>query len=149
MVHAREGWFANIEVQGERLRQNRHRRGHRRLGRGDRASGDERDAGRHRARRVELFGRIIMGKDPFQIGAIHAALDHLFLQGNAGARSAIDIALYDIMGKAAGQPIYNLLGGAFQTTFGLARDHAARRAEAMAEHALKLLERATPASSRR
>ena len=49
---------------------------------------------------LERFGRTIIGCDPFQIGAIHAALDHLFLQDNAGARSAIDIALYDIMGKA-------------------------------------------------
>ena len=99
---------------------------------------------------VELFGRTIMGKDPFQIGAIHAALDHLFLQGNAGARSAIDIALYDIMGKASGQPIYNLLGGGFQTSFGQLATMPRAEPKRMADHARALLaEVAIPASSLR
>jgi len=88
---------------------------------------------------VELFGRTILDRDPFQIGAIHAALDHLFLQGNAGARSAIDIALYDIMGKASNQPIYNLLGGAFQKSFGQLATMPRAEPKRMAEHALKLL----------
>ncbi len=90
---------------------------------------------------VQLFGRTVIGRDPFQIGAIHAALDHLFLQGNAGARSAIDIALYDIMGKAAGQPIYNLLGGAYQTSFGQLATMPRADSAAMADQARMLLER--------
>jgi L-alanine-DL-glutamate epimerase-like enolase superfamily enzyme len=65
----------------------------------------------------------------------------LFLQGNAGARSAIDIALFDIMGKASGQPVYNLLGGAFQTHFGKLATMPRAEPGRMAEHARRLLGR--------
>jgi muconate cycloisomerase len=34
------------------------------------------------------------------------------MPGNQGAKAAIDIALYDAMGQAAGKPVYELLGGA-------------------------------------
>jgi D-galactarolactone cycloisomerase len=54
----------------------------------------------------------VIGRSPFDYEVIWQALH---LQGtDAGAISGIDIALWDIMGKALGQPIYNLLGGAFR-----------------------------------
>jgi len=140
MVHAREGWFANVQYKenvfvkittGEGI-----------VGWGEASAHpvtSETQAGI--VATVELFGRQIIGRDPFQIGAIHAALDHLFLQGNAGARSAIDIALYDIMGKASNQPIYNLLGGAFQKSFGQLATTPRAEPKRMAEHARSLLDR--------
>ncbi|MBI3938906.1 MAG: hypothetical protein HY323_18190 [Betaproteobacteria bacterium] len=140
MVHAREGWFANI-----RYKENVFVKVHTDegiVGWGEACAHpvtSETQAGI--VSTVELFGRTILGRDPFQIGAIHAALDHLFLQGNAGARCAIDIALYDIMGKAAGQPIYNLLGGAFQTTFGQLATMPRAAPKRMAEHAVALLDK--------
>ena len=87
---------------------------------------------------VKLFANQIIGMDPFQIGRVHAKLYGLFLHGNAGARSAIDIALYDIMGKASGQPIYNLLGGGFQTEFGLMGTTPRETPEKMAEQVAAL-----------
>ena len=90
---------------------------------------------------VKLFGEQIIGMDPFQIGAVHSKLDGLFLHGNAGARSAIDIALYDIMGQASGQPIYNLLGGGFQTEFGLMATTPRETPEKMADQAAALIEK--------
>lgn len=36
---------------------------------------------------------------------------HLFTAGNYTVKSAFDLALYDIASKAAGQPLYRLLGG--------------------------------------
>jgi muconate cycloisomerase len=36
---------------------------------------------------------------------------HRALPGNHGAKAAIDIALHDALGKAAGKPVYELLGG--------------------------------------
>jgi len=139
-VHAREEWFANIEYKENVFVRITTDEGI--VGWGEAAAHpvtSETQAGI--VSTVELFGRTIMGRDPFEIGAIHAALDHLFLQGNAGARSAIDIALYDIMGKAAGQPIYNLLGGAYQTTFGQLATMPRAEPRRMAEHAEALLER--------
>lgn len=139
MVHAREGWFAGIRYKENVF---------------VKITTDEGIVGWGEAcahpvtsetlggllSTIELFGRTIAGKDPFQIGAIHAALDHLFLQGNAGARCAIDIALHDIMGKASGQPIYNLLGGAYQKSFGRLATMPRAEPGKMAEHARRLLD---------
>lgn len=58
----------------------------------------------------------LLGKDPFAITAIHETLHQDFL-GFAGSSvavrgaSSLDIALWDILGQATGQPIYQLLGG--------------------------------------
>jgi len=140
MVHAREGWFANLQYKENVFVKIQTDEGI--TGWGEACAHpvtSETQAGI--ASTVELFGRTILGRNPFQIGAIHAALDHLFLQGNAGARSAIDIALYDIMGKATGQPIYNLLGGAFQTSFGQLATMPRAEPKRMGEHARALLKR--------
>lgn len=140
MVHAREGWFANIQYKENVFVKIHTDEGI--VGWGEACAHpvtSETQAGILST--VELFGRTIMGKDPFQIGAIHAALDHLFLQGNTGARCAIDIALYDIMGKACGQPIYNLLGGAYQKTFGQLATMPRAEPQRMGEHAALLLKK--------
>ena len=42
--------------------------------------------------------------------------DHSIL-GYPIAKAAIEMALYDLVGKTLNQPIYNLLGGAFRTSF--------------------------------
>ena len=63
------------------------------------------------------FGEVILGEDPMKIEGIW---DKLYrntfwgLGGGAivfGGMSAIDIALWDIKGKALGVPVYQLLGG--------------------------------------
>jgi L-Ala-D/L-Glu epimerase len=139
MVHAREGWFANIQYKENVFVKITTDEGV--VGWGEACAHpvtSETLAGLLST--IELFGGTITGKDPFQIGAIHAALDHLFLQGNAGARCAIDIALHDIMGKVSGQPIYNLLGGAYQKSFGRLATMPRAEPEKMAEHARQLLE---------
>ena len=52
----------------------------------------------------------ILGISPFGIDAPMRKLDG-FLQGHRYAKSIIDIALWDLFGKATDQPLYNLLGG--------------------------------------
>lgn len=139
-VHAREGWFANIRYKENVFVKIQTDEGI--VGWGEACAHpvtSETLAGILST--VDLFGKTILGKDPFQIGAIHAALDHLFLQGNGGARCAIDIALYDIMGKASGQPIYNLLGGAYQKTFGQLATMPRAEPKKMAEHAARLVKK--------
>lgn len=58
----------------------------------------------------------LLGKDPLQIERHHANLIGYVGFTGAGAeqrgRSAVDIALWDLWGKASGQPIQQLLGGA-------------------------------------
>lgn len=138
MVHAREGWFANIQYKENVFVKITTDDGI--VGWGEASAHPvTSETQKGIVSTVELFARQIIGRNPFQIGAIHAALDNLFLQGNAGARSAIDIALYDIMGKSAGQPIYNLLGGGFQTEFGLLATTPRADPKRMADHAKYLL----------
>ena len=52
----------------------------------------------------------ILNRSPFDIEAIHQLMN-ASLVGNPAAKAAIDIACYDLMGKATGQPVYNLIGG--------------------------------------
>ncbi|HZO99137.1 MAG TPA: enolase C-terminal domain-like protein [Terriglobales bacterium] len=59
---------------------------------------------------------IVLGESPFDVEALWEKMFRSTLNyGRKGlvleAISGIDLALWDIMGKAAGQPVYNLLGG--------------------------------------
>lgn len=64
---------------------------------------------------VEHYGDWLVGRDPMQRGALWQEMyrSQYFEGGRAltAAISAIDIALYDIVGKALGVPVYQLLGG--------------------------------------
>lgn len=53
----------------------------------------------------------VIGLDPFNIEQIWKAMDRA-TPDNSQAKGAIDMALYDIMGKKANMPAYNFLGGA-------------------------------------
>src|SRR5499427_5471285 len=70
-------------------------------------------------RAVDDLGALVVGEDPLRIEAIIAKLRAAAGgSGPAGmftlALSAIDIALWDIRGKALNQPLWKLLGGARQ-----------------------------------
>lgn len=56
------------------------------------------------------LAKLIIGKDPLDIEARMREIDK-FLVHNSTLRSAFDMALYDILGKAAGLPLYTVLGG--------------------------------------
>ena len=65
------------------------------------------------------LAEIITGRDPFEIGLLWDEMyKYTTGYGRRGivlhAISAIDMALWDILGKATGMPIYQLLGGARQ-----------------------------------
>lgn len=53
---------------------------------------------------------VILGGEPLGVEALMAKAD-AWLPGHVYAKSALDIALWDITGKAAGLPLYALLGG--------------------------------------
>ena len=56
------------------------------------------------------FAPELKGMDPFDIEAAHKAMSTVCC-GNTAAKSAVDLALYDLMGKICGQPVCRLLGG--------------------------------------
>ncbi len=56
----------------------------------------------------------VIGRDPFDIEALAGALIRDQYQGGSTVMTAIsgaELALWDILGKACGQPVYRLLGG--------------------------------------
>lgn len=52
----------------------------------------------------------IEGLDPAEIGVIHARMDRA-VKGHPYAKAALDMACYDLAGKAQGVPVATLLGG--------------------------------------
>lgn len=74
---------------------------------------------------LEALKPQLIGQNPFSIDHIHKLMDYAFVR-NPSPKAAIDIALYDIMAKAAEQPLYAYLGGVKRTietdlTIGIAR----------------------------
>jgi L-rhamnonate dehydratase len=64
----------------------------------------------------------VLGQDPFEIDRlVHRMVEGSIFYGRQGAAiqamSAVEIALWDIVGKATGRPVYQLLGGGFRETF--------------------------------
>src|SRR4030042_4056363 len=63
-----------------------------------------------------LFPKVVEGENPFHIDLIHIKVDGA-VSGNTVAKSAIDFALYDIMGKRLNVPVYQLIGGCYADKF--------------------------------
>ena len=59
---------------------------------------------------LKLFRQGLIGRDALDIEGAHRMMDGL-IAGNTAAKAAVDIALYDLRGKAMGQPLYKVLGG--------------------------------------
>jgi L-alanine-DL-glutamate epimerase-like enolase superfamily enzyme len=78
----------------------------------------------------------LIGEDPLQLGKINQTMDAL-LKGHPYVKSAIDMACWDLLGKATGQPVYNLLGGLLQEKVTLFKVVSRQEPAAMAK---KLME---------
>ncbi len=59
---------------------------------------------------IEELAPVILGADPLGPETLMGRCD-AHLQDHAYAKSALDMALWDLTGKAAGMPLYRLLGG--------------------------------------
>jgi L-alanine-DL-glutamate epimerase-like enolase superfamily enzyme len=60
----------------------------------------------------------VVGCDPLNLAEVHARMDAA-LAGHGYAKSPVDVACWDVLGKAAGQPVATLLGGVHQARFPL------------------------------
>ncbi len=69
---------------------------------------------------VGEIGPLLLGQDPLQINVINNLMDRA-LSGHNYIKSPLDIACWDILGKAAGLPVCTLLGGCFVSSFPLYR----------------------------
>ncbi len=73
----------------------------------------------------------IIGQDPTDIMPLNRLMESV-LKGHPYAKSAIDIACWDILGQVAGQPVCKLLGGRYGDDFPLYRAISQESPEAMA-----------------
>lgn len=61
----------------------------------------------------DLLGPLLAGTDPFDVETAVEVMD-LAVRGHLYAKAAVEMALYDLQGKATGQPVHKLLGGAYR-----------------------------------
>ena len=105
------------------------------------------------------FREFLIGQDPMQRGRIWQELyrSQYFEGGRVllAAQSAIDIALYDIAGKALGVPVYQLLGGkqrdtipCFATASGSTGEELLASAKLLWEHGWRVIRTGTLGGSR-
>lgn len=66
------------------------------------------------------IGPALLGEDPSDLNALNRRMDQL-MRGHPYVKSAIDMAAWDILGKAAGMPVVKLLGGRVGDDFPLYR----------------------------
>lgn len=64
---------------------------------------------------IEEMAEVILGADALNTEALMTALD-AHLQGHVYAKSGVSLALYDLLGKAAGMPLCRMLGGQAQAS---------------------------------
>ena len=77
------------------------------------------------------IGPHLIGQNPLALLEINRVMDSS-LRGHPYAKAPIDIACWDILGKATGQPVYMLLGGAMQEDVALYRAISQESPEQMA-----------------
>src|SRR5437016_3288388 len=80
---------------------------------------------------IAELGPHLIGEDPLQLLKLNQRMDAA-LKGHAYVKSGIDMACWDILGKATGQPVCILLGGRFGDDFVLYRAISQESPEAMA-----------------
>jgi L-alanine-DL-glutamate epimerase-like enolase superfamily enzyme len=77
------------------------------------------------------LGPHLLGEDPLQLSRLNRRMDAALL-GHPYVKSAVDMACWDILGKATGQPVCVLLGGRYGDDMGLYRAISQESPEAMA-----------------
>jgi len=77
---------------------------------------------------IETMAPFIMGLDPRKVLDVERAMD-LALPGHLYVKSPIDMACWDIAGKAAGMPIADLMGGGSRTPKPIASSVGAKTVE--------------------
>jgi L-alanine-DL-glutamate epimerase-like enolase superfamily enzyme len=75
----------------------------------------------------------LIGLDPTQLAVLNRRMDQL-MRGHPYVKSAIDMACWDILGKACGQSVATLLGGRYGADFALYRAISQDAPERMASN---------------
>tara|TARA_B100000963_G_scaffold33927_1_gene25211 strand:+ start:7692 stop:8795 length:1104 start_codon:yes stop_codon:yes gene_type:complete len=81
---------------------------------------------------IEELGPSLIGENPLQLEKLNRRMDHV-MKGHPYVKSALDMACWDLLGKATGLPVSALLGGAYGEDFVLYRAISQERPEEMAQ----------------
>ena len=80
---------------------------------------------------IQVLAPALLGQDPTQLSKLNRHMDAT-LKGHPYVKSALDMACWDILGQATGQPVCKLLGGRYGDDFLLYRAISQEAPEAMA-----------------
>jgi L-alanine-DL-glutamate epimerase-like enolase superfamily enzyme len=80
---------------------------------------------------IQVLAPALLGQTPTQLAKLNRHMDTT-LKGHPYVKSALDMACWDILGQATGQPICNLLGGRYGDEFLLYRAISQEAPESMA-----------------
>ncbi|HAY75804.1 MAG TPA: mandelate racemase [Opitutae bacterium] len=81
---------------------------------------------------IEELGPSLIGENPLQLEKLNRRMDQV-MKGHPYVKSALDMACWDLLGKATGLPVSTLLGGAYGEDFVLYRAISQERPEEMAQ----------------
>jgi L-alanine-DL-glutamate epimerase-like enolase superfamily enzyme len=81
---------------------------------------------------IAELGPYLLGLDPTALGPLNQRMDQV-LRGHPYVKSPLDMACWDILGKACGQPVSTLMGGRFGDDFPLYRAISQDAPETMAD----------------
>ena len=82
---------------------------------------------------LEEIGPKLIGMNPLYVDEMNRHMDRV-LKGHPYVKSGVDIACWDLLGKATGQPVCSLLGGRYGEDFILYRAISQQDPDAMAEN---------------
>jgi L-alanine-DL-glutamate epimerase-like enolase superfamily enzyme len=80
---------------------------------------------------IAELGPHLLGENPLELAKLNRRMDAA-LKGHAYVKSGIDMACWDLLGKATSQPVCILLGGRYGEDFGLYRAISQESPDAMA-----------------
>ena len=84
----------------------------------------------------DILGPALKGQDPGRFEQIHGIMDKA-VKGYPYAKAAIDMALYDVAGKAMQVPAYQFLGGCFRDRISIAHSLGLMEIDKAVEEALQ------------
>ena len=85
----------------------------------------------------DILAPALEGKDPCQIAALHSLMDQA-IKGYPYCKAAIDMALYDVVGKGLKIPAYQLLGGCYRERVTIAHSIGLMEIDKAVEEALQV-----------
>ncbi|HXG50725.1 MAG TPA: enolase C-terminal domain-like protein [candidate division Zixibacteria bacterium] len=85
----------------------------------------------------DILAPALKDRDPRRIETVHRAMDAA-VKGYPYAKAAVDMAVYDVVGKALNVPAYQLLGGCFRDRVPIAHSLGLMETETAIEEALQV-----------